>query len=122
MAVQSPTRVRVFRGYYDKRDTLGHFVAPPARAEKPCLHKCCRGYRSHPEHLPVRLDRAYLRTLTEAELEHELGRYTNYIDTHEGGFLQVVAELTRREQSDRRGTRTPAGSDAPRTVQPEIMT
>lgn len=92
-------RVRV---YYDKRDTLGHWVTPPAREAKPCLHKCCRGYRPHPDHLPVRLDRAYLRTLTEAELEHELGRYTNYIDTHEAGFLQVVAEITRRDESGKK--------------------
>jgi hypothetical protein len=92
-------RVRV---YYDKRDTFGHFVTPPAREGKPCMHKCCRGYRPHPDHLPVRLDRAYLRTLTEAELEHELGRYTNFIDTHEAGFLQVVAEMTRRDESGKR--------------------
>lgn len=92
-------RVRVF---YDKRDTLGHFVTPPARADKPCLHRCCRGYRPHPDHLPVRLDRAYLRTLTEAELEHELGRYVNFIDTHEAGFQQVAAEITRRDESQKR--------------------
>lgn len=85
--------------YYDKRDTLGHFVTPPARQGKPCMHKCCRGYRPHPDHLPVRLDRAYLRTLTDAEVEHELSRYSNYVDTHEAGFLQVVAEITRRDES-----------------------
>jgi hypothetical protein len=103
MAVQSPTRVQVFRDYYDERDRIGHFVKPPSAAGRPCPHRCCRNYRVHPEHLPVRLDRAYLRTLSSDDIERELDQYANYADTHEAGFLQVIAEMTRREESEKRG-------------------
>ena len=87
------------RGYNpgQARDQIGHWVKPPSMREHPCPHSCCRNARVHPANLPVRLSRDYLRGLSERELERELGRYQNYSDTHERGFLQVIAELGRRE-------------------------
>lgn len=103
MATTAPEREAMrIRVYRQPRDQIGHWVAPASAAGKPCPHRCCQNYRVHPEHLPVRLDRAYLRSLSEEELERELGQYTNYVDTHEAGFLQVVAELTKREESQKR--------------------
>jgi hypothetical protein len=79
------------------RDQIGHWVKPPSMREHPCPHSCCRDARVHPANLPVRLSRDYLRGLSEPELERELSHYQNYADSHERGFLQVIAELGRRE-------------------------
>ena len=84
-------RVRVAR---EPRDQIGHWVEPPGG--RPCHHKCCSGYRRHPKGLPVRLDRAYLRSLSEDELVRELEQYSRYVDTHEAGYLQIIAEDQRR--------------------------
>lgn len=89
-------------GRYNVRDQLGHFVGPPGMEDHPCPHRCCQGKRVHPDKLPVKLDRRYLRSLSPAELETELGQYGSYAETHEDGFLQVVAEMNRREESGRR--------------------
>jgi hypothetical protein len=89
-------------GRYNVRDQLGHYVSPESQADHPCHHHCCSGKRVHPANLPVRLNRQYLRSLSGDELEHELSQYTGFIDTHEGGFLQIVAELDRRDESDKR--------------------
>lgn len=88
-------------GRYNLRDQLGHYVPRADAADRPCQHRCCAGKRVHPDKLPVKLDRRWLRTLTPAELEEELGQYTNFIDTHEEGFLQVVAEIDRREDIEK---------------------
>ena len=83
------------------RDQIGHWVAPAAMAEHPCPHSCCSGRQVHPANLPVKLDRKYLRSLAEPELERELRSYSNYADTREAGFMQVIAEIDRREQVEK---------------------
>lgn len=96
------TIAHAFRGgRYDVRDQLGHFVKPVQAEDHPCPHRCCQGQRVHPETLPVKLDRRYLRSLSPGELETELGQYSRYADSHEEGFLQVIAELDRRDTSAR---------------------
>lgn len=94
--------MRVYATYYDKRDQFGHWVRPASAAGKPCPHKCCQGHRVHPQNLPVKLDRAYLRSLTDEQAYRELEQYQRYSDSHEEGFLQVLAELNRREESHER--------------------
>src|SRR5262249_40459313 len=97
---QTMTVTVIRRGGYNPgqaRDQIGHWVKPPSMREHPCPHRCCRNARVHPANLPVRLSRDYLRGLSEPELERELGQYQNYSDKHERGFLQVIAELGRRE-------------------------
>lgn len=96
------TRVRVARN--QARDQLSHFVAPPSAGGRPCPHRCCRNYRVHPRNLPVRLDRKYLRSLSEDELVRELESYQRYSDTHEAGFLQIITEAGRRDDSADRAT------------------
>lgn len=88
-------------GRYNLRDQMGHYVKRDDAAMRPCQHRCCAGKRVHPDKLPVKLDRRYLRTLTPAELESELGQYTNYIDTHEAGFREIIAEFDRREDIEK---------------------
>lgn len=99
LQVMSSVKLRVAR---QARDQLGHWVSPPSLREHPCPHLCCRGKRVHPSNLPVRLDRKFLRGLSEDELERELGQYQKYSDSHERGFLQIIAELRRREESAER--------------------
>ena len=101
MATNAPERIRVAR---QARDQLGHWVAPPSERGHPCMHKCCQGKRVHPQNLPVRLDRKYLRSLDDAEVEKELRQYQRYSDTHERGFLQVLAEAQRREDAPAKAT------------------
>jgi hypothetical protein len=94
MAEATATRVRVAR--QTARDQLGHWVKPPSAQGKPCPHACCQNRRVHPENLPVRLDRNYLRSLNDDELVRELISYQRYSDTHERGYLQILAEDQRR--------------------------
>jgi hypothetical protein len=101
MAESTATRVRVARD--TSRDQLGHWVAPPSQRGHPCHHSCCQGKRVHPANLPVRINRQYLRSLSNDELEKELISYQRYSDTHERGFLQILAEDQRRtDVADRR--------------------
>jgi hypothetical protein len=87
--------------HYAVRDQMGHFVAPRSEYKHPCPHLCCMGKRVHPDKLPVKLDRKYLRSLSGPELETELSQYANYADTHEHGFTQIIAEVDRRETIER---------------------
>lgn len=90
--------------HYAVRDQLGHYVAPRSERGHPCPHLCCNWKRVHPEHLPVKLDRKYLRSLAPGELETELTQYSRYQDSHEEGYDQVLAEVDRREMSEKRAT------------------
>jgi hypothetical protein len=94
MAEATATRVRVAR--QTARDQLGHWVTPPSQRGHPCHHSCCQGKRVHPANLPVRINREYLRSLSDDELEKEVISYSRYSDTHERGFLQILAEDQRR--------------------------
>lgn len=88
---------------YDKRDQLGHFVAPPSQQGHPCHHACCRGKRPHPKGEPVKLDRKYLRTLSDEQVYQELERYANYSDEqHQKGYLTILAEAESREERAQR--------------------
>ena len=84
------------------RDQLGHWVTPPSMDGRPCPHACCQGKRRHPRNMPVKLSRGYLRSLSEEELVRELESYGRYSETHEEGFLQIIAEDTRRLESKER--------------------
>lgn len=100
MAESAATRSELSK--QQARDNLSHWVAPPSARGKPCPHKCCQNKHPHPDKIPVKLDRAYLRSLTDQEVERELSTYQRYSDTHERGFLQVIAEAQRREDAPRR--------------------
>ncbi len=91
-------RVRVAR---EPRDQIGHWVIPSGE-QKPCHHHCCEGKRVHPANLPVKLNRAYLRSLSQDDLEREVEQYGRFSDSHETGFLQLLAEDQRRMTSAER--------------------
>lgn len=97
--MSATSRLRV-RG--QARDQLGHWVAPPSQRGHPCHHACCQGKRPHPKNTPVKISREYLRSLTDEEVWREVERYHHYQDTHENGYLQVIAEATRREEVQER--------------------
>lgn len=91
----------VYHGHYNVRDNTGHYVKPKTARGQLCHHSCCNGSRVHPETLPVKISRGYLRTLTEPQLERELDTYMNYSETHEQGMTQIIAELDRREDAEK---------------------
>jgi len=86
----------------EARDQLGHWVAPSDLRRHPCPHLCCQWKQVHPANLPVKLDRKYLRSLSPAELETELGQYHRYREQREHGYDQILAEIDKREISERR--------------------
>jgi hypothetical protein len=100
----APVEVTVRR---QARDQIGHWVAPPGMRAHPCPHRCCQNKQVHPDALPVKLDRAYLRSLSDEEVDRELGAYHRYADERTKGYVQVIAEAQRRE--DRQATRERAG-------------
>lgn len=87
---------------YNVRDQIGHFVAPRSAKGRPCPHLCCRNKQVHPDALPVKLDRSFLRSLSDDDLERELSAYVRYYDKREHGARQVMAEVDRREESGRK--------------------
>lgn len=91
----------VYHGHYNVRDQRGHYVKPKTARYQLCHHSCCNGTRVHPETLPVKISRGYLRTLTEPQLERELDTYINFSDTHEQGMVQIIAEIDRREDAEK---------------------
>lgn len=86
---------------YAVRDQIGHYVER-GLSQHPCPHRCCSWKRVHPDNLPVSLDRKYLRSLSGGELETELRQYSSYADRREHGLLQIVAELDRRDESEKK--------------------
>jgi hypothetical protein len=80
------------------RDLIGHWSKPQDR-QRACPHKCCEWKHPHPNNLPTKLDRSYLRSLSEDQLVQELSYYQRYSDTHEQGYLQILAEDQRRTDS-----------------------
>jgi hypothetical protein len=84
------------------RDQIGHWVAPPSLRAHPCPHRCCQSKRVHPDALPVKLSRSYLRSLSDEEVERELLAYQHYSDDRTEGYLQVLAEAQRREDAPAR--------------------
>lgn len=91
----------VYHGHYNVRDQRGHYVKPKTARGQLCHHSCCNGTRVHPDKLPVKISRSYLRTLTEPQLERELNAYMNYSETHEQGMTQIIAELDHREDAEK---------------------
>ena len=91
---------------YNVRDRQGHWVTPPSRINGACPHACCRNRRTHPRSLPVVLDKQYLRSLNETDLEAELHQYVRYTDSHPKAFGQITAELDRRDQREQAAKRS----------------
>jgi hypothetical protein len=100
----APAGTRRIRGFWDVRDLRGHFSKEPDDMQ-PCPHACCRGRRVHPAHLPVRFDKAVLRSMSEPDLVRELTRYSNFTESHPVAFGQVVAEIDRRDRAEKAAER-----------------
>jgi hypothetical protein len=87
--------------YYDRRDNFRHWIRKEQRADRPCTHACCRGFRSHPEHWPVIPPDRTLHRATDEELERHY-RKVNAQETPQAraAELQILHELERRDQAD----------------------
>lgn len=91
--------------HYNVRDQLGHYVKPKSARGHVCHHLCCSGTRVHPDKLPVKISRGYLRTLDAAQLERELDIYVNFSESHAEGMTQIFSEIDRREEAEKQRAR-----------------
>lgn len=79
---------------YNRRDLFKHWVRKDQRANQPCTHACCRGFRPHPEHYPLVMPARYLRGASDDQLA------AHYSKCPEGSPRcrdQVLDELHRRD-------------------------
>jgi hypothetical protein len=91
---------------YNRRDLFKHWIRKDQRANQPCHHACCRGYRPHPEHYPVVLPATYLHRASDADLAAHYGRCPPGNPRCQD---QVLDELHRRDVAqERRRARTEA--------------
>jgi hypothetical protein len=84
---------------YDRRDLFRHWIRREQRANAPCTHACCRGYRPHPEHYPVTLPARYLRG---ASADGLAAHYRRCPDGRQACRDQVLDELHRRDMRQER--------------------
>ena len=82
---------------YNRRDIIGHWVTKQTRTQQMCQHACCRGYRVHPQNYPVILPNPLLRKASENDLAWHYEHAGS-----EKARAQVLHELDRRDQADRR--------------------
>lgn len=89
---------------YNRRDLFRHWIRKEQRANAPCGHACCRGYRPHPEHYPLVMPAHYLRRASDDQLD----RHYHKCDDAPGEVkaercrAQVLGELNRRDIRDKR--------------------
>jgi len=88
---------------YDRRDLIGHWIKAGQRAQRPCTHACCRGYRVHPDNYPVVLPSRTLRRASDADLAAHFRKVTAQ-DTPQARHAenQILHEMERRDEDDRR--------------------
>jgi len=63
------------RRYYNRRDVFKHWIRKEQRADRPCTHACCRGFRPHPEHYPVILPSRTLRRASDENLAQHFTKF-----------------------------------------------
>jgi hypothetical protein len=88
---------------YNRRDLFKHWIRKDQRANQPCTHACCRGFRPHPEHYPVIMPARYLRSASDDQL---LAHYNKCPEGKPGCQDQVLNELHRRDLANERRQRT----------------
>jgi hypothetical protein len=84
---------------YNRRDLFKHWIRRDQRANAPCTHACCRGFRPHPEHYPVVLPARYLRRSSDEELA---AHYSRCPEGNPACRDQVLYELHRRDLATER--------------------
>jgi hypothetical protein len=87
--------------YYDRRDNFKHWIRTEQRANRPCTHACCRGFRQHPEHYPVILpDRTLHRASDEDLARHYRKVSLGTTAQDRGAELQILHEMERRDRAE----------------------
>lgn len=91
---------------YNRRDQLKHWVRKSQRADRPCTHACCRGYRVHPRNYPVVLASPTLRRASDEDLAaHFTALSVLEGDEARRGEARILYEMERRDQADERARR-----------------
>jgi hypothetical protein len=98
---------------YDRRDDFEHWVRKEQASDRPCTHACCRGYRHHPKNLPTIVQARRLRVLSDEALAARFGRLSRRDSPRaRRAENQVLHELQRRDDMDRRAEGRRAGRAA----------
>jgi hypothetical protein len=98
---------------YDRRDDFEHWVRAEQPSDRPCTHACCRGYRHHPKNLPTIVQARRLRVLSDEALAARFGRLSRRDSPRaRRAENQVLHELQRRDDMDRRAEGRRAGRAA----------
>lgn len=84
-----------------RRDFIGHFATPP-QTDRPCVHACCRGMRSHPENWPVHLPSRQLRSASDQQLADYYGTHGKDTPADSKARDQVIYEMNRRDRMQER--------------------
>lgn len=84
---------------YNRRDLIGHYIEKRQKAQEPCGHACCRGYRVHPANYPVILPNKLLRSASEDDLRDHFLK----VSEQEGAKArkaeaQILHEMDRRDR------------------------
>ena len=88
---------------YDRRDDFEHWVRKEQPEDRPCTHACCRGYRSHPKHLPVAVRATRLRVLSDEALAARFTRMSRRGSPRaRRAENQILSEMQRRDDALRR--------------------
>ena len=88
---------------YSRRDLIGHYIEKRQKTQRPCTHACCRGYRVHPDNYPVILPDRTLRRASDDDLQAHFRRLSAQdTDQARRGEAQVLHEMNRRDEADRR--------------------
>jgi hypothetical protein len=86
--------------YYNVRDLIGHWVKPRRAGGKMCPHACCRGYRVHPENMPVILPSKLLRRASDFDLADHYDRVSQgHTAADRKAELQIMHEFERRDRA-----------------------
>lgn len=101
---------------YNRRDYLQHWVRKDETANRPCHHACCRGYRQHPENLPLVIQSRQLRRYSDEKLTVRFTKVTRGPESPQTrrAEAQILAELQRRDDAERRRSDRAAASAAQR--------
>lgn len=103
---------------YNRRDQLKHWVRRSQRADRPCTHACCRGYRVHPKNYPVILANPTLRRARDEDLAtHFVALSAIESPAARRGEAQLLREMQRRDELDERRRQHREAIEARRAAQ-----
>jgi hypothetical protein len=86
---------------YNRRDLIGHWIRTDQKTQRPCTHACCRGYRVHPENMPVILPSKTLRSASDNDLRDHFRKVSEGDSAEDRkAEAQILHEMDRRDKAE----------------------